>query len=209
VKRSALVALAFALMVAPACDSEETASPTERREQTGSDLEAVPLQEDEVPQGLERSEAGTGPVGTLREFIPPRSALPNRAPLPPALATAFRGGFEIVYLRGEGVTGGPASVASGAIRFSGQEPASTFVEYFREVQVEAGRGPERTEVTVSGLGDEAFGWHLEEPFGESSAVVWRSGGLVLTVSVGGATGTADPGRASGLARIVDRRVSSS
>jgi hypothetical protein len=209
VRGSVLIAAASALLLAAACGSDEAASPTERREETGSDLEAVPLQDDEVPEGLGRSEAGTGPVGSLREFVPPRSAFPNRPPLPPVLAAAFRGGYEIVYLRAEGVTEGPASVSSAAIRFSGPEPASTFLDYFREVQVGAGRGPERAEVPVSDLGDEAFGWHLEEPFGESSTVVWRSGDLVLTVSLGGATGTSDPARAAGLAHIVDRRVSSS
>jgi hypothetical protein len=207
--RLVLVGAASALVLASACGSDQGPSRAERREETGSDLETVPLQDDEVPQGLERSETGTGPVGSLREFVPPRSALPNRPPLPPVLAAAFRGGFQIVYLRAEGTTEGPASVSSAAIRFSGREPASTFLGYFREVQVGAGRGPERTEVPVSDLGDEGFGWHLEEPFGESSTVVWRSGDLVLTVSVGGATGTADPARSAGLARIVERRVSSS
>jgi hypothetical protein len=208
VRRSALVAALSVSLAATACGPDESGSPVERRREAASDLETVPLQEDEVPDGLERSDAGTGPVGSLREFVPPRSALPNRPPLPPVMVAAFRGGYEIVYRRGEGVTGGPASVSSAAIRFSGQDPASSFLDYFREVQVGAGRGPERTEVPVSELGDEAFGWHLEEPFAESSTVVWRSGDLVLTVSVGGATGTADPARAAGLARTVDRRVSS-
>jgi hypothetical protein len=203
-----MIVLLPAILAGAGCDADRDASPTERREEAGSELEAVPLQEDEVPQNLERDDRGTGPMSTLRDVLPPRSALPNRPPLPQTLSDAFRGGYQTVYLRADQSTDGPASVASTAIRFAESDAASAFLAYLREVQVGAGRGPERTEVPVSGIGDEAFGWHLEEPFGESSTVVWRSGDLLLTVAVGGSTGTADPARAAGLARAVDRRVSS-
>jgi hypothetical protein len=171
-------------------------------------LEGIPLQEEEVPEGLEPSEGGTGPIGSLREVLPPRSALPNRPPLPVQLSESFRGGFGTVYARGEEGDGAPASASSSAIRFSDPGTASSFLAYLRQVQVGAGRGPARVDVPVSDLGDEGFGWHLEEPLGESSTIVWRTGDLVLTVSLGGPIETATPERALGLARTVDRRMAS-
>jgi hypothetical protein len=200
------VLVLLALSVLPACGEGERTSPGERREEAASALEDVPLQEEEVPEGLEPNDGATGPIGSLREVLPPRSLLPNLPPLPGQLPEAFRGGFETGYRRGE--DGGPASVASSAIRFSGPDPASGFVSYLREVQVGAGRGPARTEVPVASLGEEAFGWYTEEPLGESSTVVWRTGDLVLTVSAGGPIGSASPERAVALARTVQRRVAS-
>jgi hypothetical protein len=211
VRRTAVVVLlpaVLALLTLPGCDRDEPASPGERREEAASALEGVPLQQDEVSEGLEPSEEGTGPIESLRDVLPPRSALPNLPPFPVPLGDAFRGGFETIYLRGQEGGGGPASAASSAIRFSEDDAASSFVSYLREVQVGAGRGPERTEVPVSGLGDEAFGWHREEPLGEASTVVWRTGDLVLTVSVGGSIGAATPEDALGLARTVHGRVAS-
>jgi hypothetical protein len=198
----------LALPTLAGCDRDEPASPGERREEAASALEGVPLQENEVSRGLEPNEDGTGPIDSLRDVLPPRSTFPNLPPLPVQLSEAFRGGFETVYLRGEEEAGEPASAASSAIRFSDEDAASSFVSYLREVQVGAGRGPERTEIPVSGLGDEAFGWHQEEPLGEASTVVWRAGNLVLTVSVGGSIGSASPERALGLARTVHGRVAS-
>jgi len=205
VKRAATV-LGLVLWVLPACGQDEGGSPGELREETASALEDVPLQEEEVPEGLEPNDAATGPIRSLREVLPPRSLLPNLPPLPAQLSEAFRGGFETAYRRGE--DRGPASVASSAIRFSGPDPASGFVAYLREVQVGAGRGPERMEVPVSSLGEEAFGWHTAEPLGESSTVVWRTGDLVLTVSAGGSIGSAPPERTVALARTVQRRTAS-
>ena len=188
-----------------ACGGDERATPTERREEVASALEDVPLREDEAPDGLEPSDRGIGPIESLREILPPRSLFPNLLPIPVALARAFQGGFEVVYLR-EDDGGGPASAASSAIRFADEGAASAFTSYFREVQVGAGREPERTEFPVAGLGDEGFGWHQEEPLAESSTVVWRSGSLVLTVTLSGPAGAATPDRALSLARRMDARL---
>jgi hypothetical protein len=188
-----------------ACAGDERATPTERREEAASILEDVPLREDEAPDGLEPSDRGTGPIESLREVLPPRSLFPNLPPIPVALARAFDGGFEVVYVRAGGREG-PASAASSAIRFADEGEASGFLSYFREVQVGAGRGPERTEFPVTGLGDEGFGWHQEEPLAESSTVVWRSGSLILTVTLSGPTGAATPERALSLARRMDARL---
>jgi hypothetical protein len=207
VKRIALLLLVPAVLAVPAC-GDGPSSPGERRQEAASVLEDVPLQEDEVPGRLEPTEEGTGPIGSLREVLPPRSALPNRPPLPAPLSESFRGGFETVYARGEEGQGGPASASSSAIRFSDPGTASSFVAYLREVQVGAGRGPARVDVPVGDLGDEAFGWHLEEPLGEASTIVWRTGDLVLTVSMGGPIETATPERALGLAQTMHRRLTS-
>jgi hypothetical protein len=199
--------LTAVIVVLSACSDNERATPTERREEAASALEDVPLREDEAPDGLEPSDQGMGPIRSLREVLPPRSLFPNLPPTPVALVRAFEGGFEVVYVR----TGGeeaPASAASSAIRFADEGAASGFVSYFREVQVGAGREPERTEFPVAGLGDEGFGWHQEEPLAESSTVVWRSGSLVLTVTLSGPTGSATPDRALSLARRMDARLPS-
>jgi hypothetical protein len=198
--------LIVAAVVLVGCDRDASETPVERREEEASELEGVPLREGEVPEGLEPSEEGTGPIGSLREVLPPRSALPNRPPIPGQIVLAFRGGFETVYVQGTETGGGAASAASSAIRFSTEERAAAFLAYLRDVEVGSTRGPARTEVPVSGVGEEAFGWHTQEPLGESSTVVWRDGDLVLTVSVGGSIGSATPERAAGLARTVDRRV---
>jgi hypothetical protein len=194
------------LLAVPACD-DGSASSVERREETASDLADLPLREEEVPEGLVASEEGTGPVASIREVLPPRSALPNETPLPRPISRAFQGGYEVLYL-GEDGPSGPASAASSVIRFTGEDPASGFVAYLREVEVGAGRGMERVEFPAA-VGDQAFGWHLEVPFGESSTVVWRRADLVLTVALGGGIGSAEPERALALARRVDLRLEGS
>jgi hypothetical protein len=205
VRLAAAAALILGVLL-PGCDRDAPETPVERREEEASELEGVPLREGEVPEGLEPSGEGTGPIGSLREVLPPRSALPNRPPIPGQIVLAFRGGFETVYVRGGEGGGGTASAASSAIRFSTEDRAAAFMAYLREVQVGSARGPARTEVPVSGVGEEAFGWHTQEPLGESSTMVWRTGDLVLTVSVGGSIGSATPERAAALARTVHRRV---
>jgi hypothetical protein len=209
VRGAAASLLIVAGLALAGCEQDASETPVERREEEASVLEGVPLREGEVPEGLEPSEEGTGPIGSLREVLPPRSALPNRAPIPGQIALAFRGGFETVYVRGGQEGGGAASAASSAIRFSTEDRAAGFLAYLRDVQVGSTRGPARTEVPVSGVGEEAFGWHTQEPLGESSTVVWRDDDLILTVSVGGSIGSATPERAAALARTVDRRVGGS
>jgi hypothetical protein len=199
------VALALVVLLAVGgCDGQE-AGRGARAEDVGSELEDVPLREDEAPEGLEASEEGTGPISSIREVLPSRTSIPNLPPIPPTIRQGFEGGFEVLYLRAEGQIG-PSSVSSSAVRFGGEDAARAFLTYLREVQVGAGRGQERVEVTVSGLGDGAFGWHLEEPLAESSTVAWRTGDLVLTVTVAGRIGVADPERAVALARTVGGRV---
>ena len=203
-----VAAMAAVLVLCSGCGNDERATPTEQAEEAASALEDVPLREEEAPDGLEASERGTGPIETIREVLPPRSAVPNLPPVPTAVFRGFRGGYQVVYVRsGEGE--GPASAASSAIRFAGADAASTFMAYFREAQVGAGRGTERVELSVAGLGDEGFGWHIEEPLSESSTIVWRAGDLVLTVTLGGPIGTATPERAQSLARRMDGRIAGS
>jgi hypothetical protein len=199
-----LVLALAVVLVAAGCDGEE-AGRRATAEEVGSELEDVPLREDEAPDGLEPSEQGTGPITSIREVLPPRTSLPNLPPIPAAIREGFEGGYQVVYLRAEGESG-PASAASSALRFGGEDPARAFLSYFREVQAGAGRGQEREEISVTGLGDGAFGWHLEEPLAESSTVAWRSGDLVLTVTVSGRIGSADPERAVALARTIARRL---
>jgi hypothetical protein len=199
-----LVLALAVVIVAGACDGGE-ADRRATAEEIGSELEDAPLREDEAPDGLEPSERGTGPITSIREVLPPRTSLPNLPPIPPVIREGFDGGYQVVYLRAEGESG-PASAASSALRFGGEDSARAFLAYFREVQVGAGRGQEREEITVAGVGDGAFGWHLEEPLAESSTVAWRSGDLVLTVTVSGRIGSADPERAVTLARTVERRL---
>jgi hypothetical protein len=203
-----IVAMAALVVLFSACGGGEQSTPTERREEAASAMEDVPLRDEEAPDGLEPSERGTGPIESLREVLPPRSLFPNLPPTPVALTRAFEGGFEVVYVRAGGQEG-PASAASSAIRFVDEGTASQFVSYFQEVQVGAGRGPERAVASISGLGDQGFGWHQEEPLAESSTVVWRSGRLVLTVTLSGPIGSSTLDRAQSLARRMDGRISGS
>lgn len=203
-RRHLAVTTTVLALLLPACAGGDGGTTEERREEAASALEDVPLREDEAPDGLERSDRGTGPIRSLREILPPRSAFPNLPPVPAAVTRGFRGGYQVVYSRSSG-EGGPSSAASSAIRFSEEGAASAFVAYLRQVQVGAGRGPERMEVPAAGLGEEGFGWHLEEPLSESSTVVWRSGDLVLTVSLGGPIGSASPELALALARRMEGR----
>jgi hypothetical protein len=202
------VVLAVAAVLLSGCGGDREAGSDDRVEEAASELEDVPLREDEAPDALEPSEEGTGPIASLRGVLPPRSAFPNLPPIPGSIRRAFEGGYQVLYVRAEGGPG-PASAASSVIRFGSSDRAGAFLAYLREVQVGAGRGPERVEVSVSDLGEEAFGWHLEEPFGESSTVVWTSGDLVLTVALGGRAGSAAPERAAALARTIDRRLATS
>jgi hypothetical protein len=197
--------MAAVIVLFSACGGDEQATPTERREETASALEDAPLREEEAPNGLEPSDRGTGPIESVSEILPPRSQFSNITPIPVALAREFQGGFEVAYDRAGGEEG-LASAASSAIRFADGGAASGFMSYFREVHVGAGREPERAEFPATGLGDEGFGWHQEEPLAESSTVVWRSGHLVLTVTLSGPTGTATPDRALSLARRMDARL---
>lgn len=200
--RSGAFLLIVAGLLSGCGDGEGT--PQAQREETASELEDVPLREDEVPEGLEAEEQATGPVDSLREVLPPRLLLPNRPPLPARLSDAFRGGFETVYGRAGG--GGPASAASSVVRFQDASTAGSFLAFFQEVQVSAGRDIGREDVPISDLGDRAFGWHLTEPQAESSTLVWQRGDLVLTVTMAGPIGTAGVDRTLALARQVDGRL---
>jgi hypothetical protein len=202
VTRSGVLLLIVCGLLAGCSDGEGT--PQAQREEAASELEDVPLREDEVPESLETAEQATGPIDSLREVLPPRLLLPNRPPLPGRFSDAFRGGYETVYIRGGG--GGPASAASTALRFQDGSTAGAFLAFFQDVQVSAGRDIGREDVPISDLGDRAFGWHLTEPQAESSTVVWQRGDLVLTVTMAGPIGTACVDRTLALARQVDGRL---
>jgi hypothetical protein len=202
VTRSAVLLLVvFGLLVG--C-GDGGAAPRAQREEAASELEDVPLREEEVPESLETAEQATGPIASLREMLPPRMLLPNRPPLPGRLSDAFLGGYETVYTRARG--GGPASAASSVVRFQDAGSAESFLAFFQEVQVGAGRDIGREDVPISDLGDRAFGWHLTEPQAESSTLVWRRNDLVLTVTMSGPIGTAGVDRTLALARQVNGRL---
>jgi hypothetical protein len=179
-------------------------TPQAQREEVASELEDAPLREDEVPEGLETYQQATGPIASLREVLPPRLLLPSRPPLPGRLSDAFRGGYKTVYARARGR--GPASAASTVVRFEDPGTAESFLVFFQEVQVGAGRDIGRQDVPISDLGDRAFGWHLTEPQAESSTVVWQRDALVVTVTMGGPIGTAGVDRTMALARHVNGRL---
>jgi hypothetical protein len=192
-----------------ACDGEGATgdgSPVDR----GSALAGLPLRPDEAPEGLRLREDRSGPVDSLREVLPPREAVPNRRPVSGALAEAFRDGYQTVFAAPDagGATPpeGLTSAASTAVRFADGSAAGRFLEYLREVQTGAGQTAGREEIPVQALGEGGFGWHHEVPFAESFGYVWRSGDLVLTVTVGGAIGATDASEVLDLAERVDGRA---
>jgi hypothetical protein len=123
---------------------------------------------------------------------------------------AFRDGYQTVFAapaaEGEGQPEGLTSAGSTAVRFADGSAAGRFLEYLREVQTGAGQTAGREELPAPGLGEAGFGWHHEVPFAESFGYVWRSGDLVLTVAVGGATGATEASEVLDLAERVDARA---
>jgi hypothetical protein len=173
----------------------------------GSDLADVPLRAAEAPEGLERGDAG-GPIGSLREVLPPQSAVPQLPVLAKEIRQGFLGGYEAVY-RGSPEEG-PASAVSSALRFADPETAARFLEYLRELQTgETTVGSSRQDIELleaPNLGDEGYSWHRVAPGGETSGCSWRRGDLVLTLTIAGPVGRAAAAPALELARTVDSRL---
>jgi len=174
----------------------------------GADLADVPLRPAEAPGDLEPDEEAGGPIDSLREVLPPRSAAPQLPPLPMDVRQGFLGGFETLY-RGSPEQG-PTRAASSALRFADPETAARFLEYLREVQTgETTVGSSRQDIELleaPNLGDEGYGWHRATPGGETSGCSWHRGDLVLTLTMAGPVGRAAAATALELARTVDSRL---
>jgi hypothetical protein len=203
-----LIAFLLAVLFLPGCDGG--GGPGDNPQPAGSALAGVPLRPDEVPGGLRLQEEGSGPVESLREVLPPREAVPNRQPLPGGMSQAFRDGYRTVFAGADGPgtssVQGLTSAASTAVRFADGSAAGRFLEYLREVQTGAGQTARREDLPAPGLGEVGFGWRHEVPFAESFGYVWRSGDVVLSVTVGGGVGATDSTEVLELAELVDARA---
>jgi hypothetical protein len=192
--------LAAALVLLVSCGGSDRA-PSEQEAESLADLTLLP---DEAPPGLEPDEEATGPIGSLRDVLPPRSDAPQLPPLAKAVRRAFLGGYDAVYAGTE--EEGAASLTSTVLRFSESEHASAFLTYLRDVQSEAVTVGSSELLEAPGLGEEGYRWHGQAPGGETSGCVWRRGELVLTLTLGGPLGRAPADRAFELARGLDARL---
>jgi hypothetical protein len=191
---------AAVLLLGPSCDGGGP-SRDEAGDEGASALSSAPLRAAEAPRGLELDPAGTGPIESLRQILPPRSRFPNLQPVPDRVREAFRDGFERAFTepRGEG------AVTSSAVRFADPVSAASFLSYLGGLPV-GGNAAVVEDVPAEGLGEEGYGWHLEVPESESSGFGWRAGDLVLTLSLAGPIGQAGPDAALALAERVDGRL---
>ena len=167
----------------------------------GSALSSVPLRSGEAPQGLRLDPGGTGPIGVLREILPPRARFPNLRPVPDRIREAFRDGFERAFAD----PSGDRAATSSAVRFADPLSAAAFLAYLHELPV-GGNATAAEDVDAAGLGEEGYGWNIEVPESESSGFGWRSGDLVLTLSLAGPIGDAGPEAALELAERIDGRL---
>jgi hypothetical protein len=192
--------VAVVLVLGPSCDSGGPSADGER-DGGASALSSVPLRAAEAPRGLELDPAGTGPIDSLRQILPPRSHFPNLQPVPDRVRDAFRDGFERAFTdpKGEG------AVTSSAVRFADPVSAASFLSYLRGLPV-GGNAAAVEDVRAEGLGEEGYGWHLEVPESESSGYGWRAGDLVLTLSLAGPIGRAGQDAALALAARIDGRL---
>lgn len=193
---SRAVALAVVLLMV-SCDGPD-GGPGPDEGGGGSGLASVVLRHGEVPAGVEPG--SSGPIGSIREVLPPRQRLPNLPPLPDALREGFVEGFRRSYV---GPDGGAAS--STVVRMADAATASALVGYLRLLPV-GGQAATPEEIPATGLGEEGYGWHLLVPENESSGYVWRSGDLVASVTLSGPVGTAGPEACLPLAERVDGRL---
>lgn len=197
------LALSLTILALASCGGPERPG-----EGTGSDLADLPLRADEAPAGLELDSDASGPIDSLREVLPPQSAVPQLPPLTKEMHRDFLGGYHAVY-RGS-PDQGPTSASSSGLRFAAPETAASFLEYLRDVQAgEITVGSSRVDVQLletPSLGEEGYGWHRVAPGGETSGCSWRRGDLVLTLTLGGPVGRAPAASALELAREVDSRL---
>jgi hypothetical protein len=127
--------------------------------------------------------------------IPPRRTDPGLPPVPQELIRSFESGYERLY------SASRRSAASSALRFDGAAAAEGFLELLRELHTARYGEP-----LQAAVGEQGYGWTHVVPGAESSGAVWRRGDLVLTVSLSGPAGDAEPGAALELARRVDERL---
>jgi hypothetical protein len=193
---SRAVALAVVLLTV-SCDGPDS-GPGPDEDGSGSGLASVVLRQGEVPAGVEPGPGG--PIGSIREVLPPRQRLPNLPPLPDGLREGFVEGFRRSFA---GPDGGAAS--STVVRMADAATASALVGYLRLLPV-GGQAANPEEVPATGLGEEGYGWHLLVPENESSGYVWRSGDLVASVTLSGPVGTAGAEACLPLAERVDGRL---
>jgi hypothetical protein len=201
VSRAALCAVAATVVVLAASCDEGGPSGAGGRDAEGSAMSSVPLRPGEAPRGLRLDPEGTGPVGSLGEILPPRTRFPNLRPVPARIKEAFRDGFERAFVDPDG----EGAATSSAVRFADPLSAAVFLTYLRELPV-GGNASAAEDVPVAGLGEEGYGWHVEVPESESSGFGWRSGDLVLTLSLAGSLGEAGPETALELAERIDGRL---
>jgi hypothetical protein len=208
--RPAFRAALAALLLLSGCDGGEEATEGGPPPERVAALAGVPLRPEEVPQGLRPEEDRSGPIRSLREVLPSREAVPNRPPVPGGLTGAFRDGYQAVYTADSGGLGSPpqgiTSAASTAVRFTYGSAAGRFLEYLREVQTGAGQTAEREELPAEGLGEAGFGWRHKVPFAESFGYVWRSGDVVISLTMDGAVGATDAEEVLALAARIDART---
>jgi hypothetical protein len=190
------LALAVVLLIV-SCDGPD-GGPGPDEGGGGSGLGSVVLRQGEVPAELEAGPGG--PIGSIRDVLPPRQRFPNLPPLPDGLREGFVEGFRRSFA---GPDGGAAS--STVVRMADVTTASALVGYLRLLPV-GGHAAAPEEVPATGLGEEGYGWHLLVPENESSGYVWRSGDLVASVTLSGPVGAAGTGTCLSLAERVDGRL---
>jgi hypothetical protein len=186
--------VALAVLAATSCGGSDS-SP----EEAAADLSRFTLAPGEVPDGLRPDQEATGPIGSLREVLPPSSDAPQLPPLAKEVRHGFAGGYDAVY-RGDAL-----SLTSTAIQFSEPEQAAGFLAFLREVQAET-ITPGASELLEAPTLGEGYGWHRVVPGGETSGCSWRREGLVLTLTLAGPLGSAPAERALELARSLNDRL---
>ena len=195
------LAVTLALVAAVSCGSDQPST-----EEGESELDGLALQEEEAPEGLELRTSG--PVGSVREVLPPRSAAPQLPTLPTELRRSFVEGYDALY--GGDPADGPTSATSSVLRFADAAAATLFLEYLREVQTgEITLGSDRQDIELieaPTLGEEGYAWHRILPGGEASGCSWRREELVFTLTLGGPLGRAPGASALELARTLDSRL---
>ncbi len=211
------IALAVVLV---ACGGAEPRTPSVANRDHA--LARLLLRPGDVPEGMEVDPRHIGPIEDLRELLPPRDLVPNVPPVPPEILRGFRDGFETGFavpsqLRAVPPPPRPGELSfatSSVVRFDSDEAASAFYDFFASLQVGPTAIVPRERLPGDGLGDEAYGWHrgvevggLDATGRETFGYVWRSGALVLAVTLGAAPGAADAADALQLARALDGRVS--
>jgi hypothetical protein len=197
------LALATLLLTAVSCGGSP--DPTEER---GSELADLTLRDHDAPAGMELDEDSSGPMGSVRDVLPPATDVPHLPRLAKEARRSFEAGYDAVY-RAE-TQEAPAEVSSSVVRFGDATSAGAFLDYLHEVQTsEVTVGSSRAqieEVAAPSMGEEGYAFHRSTPGGETSGCSWRRGELVFTLTLTGSLGEASAERALELGRLVDERA---